>query len=440
MPAASPRPQPPLIVRVNYAIRAGAFAYAFLTLGMHALDRELGAPYWIFLAFVYLLYPHLVYLHTSRAAQAKNAEVLAMYVDAALLGATAASLGFPTWILYPALFSTALNATWIRGVQGALFSVSSFSLGCSLAVAATGLRYLPETSGLVTVLCFFGSVVYAGAIGYTMHQQTRRLAMARDARRESDDRYRLIAENAAELIALLDESGRWIYASPSFERLLERADLEPGADALRRIHPDDADRVRIAVIRSAALGKPQELSLRLVDRDGRVRSLKARMQAVPDSGESAGSITPPLKKVVIVADDLTDVREGEERLLLAAHALEGMTEAILITAADGTVMTVNHAFTEVTGHTREEALGRSEKEIRNALQPPEFYDDLYAVVQREGYWSGTTWARRKSGAVYREWRSIRAVRDDAGKPTHYVTVFYEVGGASRSREEGSLKA
>jgi PAS domain S-box-containing protein len=447
MPAASPRPQAPLIVRVNYAIRAGAFAYAFLTLGVHALDRGLGQPYWIFLAVVYLLYPHLVYHYTSRAAQAKNAEVLAMYVDAGLLGATAGSLGFPTWIVYPALFSTSLNATWIRGAQGALFSVSSFSLGCSLAVAATGLRYLPETSSLVTALCFFGSVVYAGAIGYTMHEQTRRLAMARDARRESDDRYRLIAENAAELIALLDESGRWIYASPSFERLLERADLEPGADALRRVHPDDADRVRVAVVRSAALGKPQELTLRLVDRDGRVRSLKARMQAIADGGASVDDgvapasvgITPALRKVVFVADDLTDLREGEERLLLAAHALEGMTEAILITAADGTVVTVNRAFTQVTGYSREEVLGGAEKEIRNALQPPEFYDDLYAVVQREGYWSGTTWARRKNGSVYREWRSTRAVRDDSGKPTHYVTVFYEVG-ASRSREEGSLKA
>ena len=63
---------------------------------------------------------------------------------------------------------------------------------------------------------------------------------------------------------------------------------------------------------------------------------------------------------------------------------------------------------------------------------------LAAIVQRDGYWSGTTWARRKSGSVYREWRSIRAVRDQAGKVTHYVVVFYEVG-VARPREDGSQK-
>src|SRR6185436_12874457 len=98
---------------------------------------------------------------------------------------------------------------------------------------------------------------------------------------------------------------------------------------------------------------------------------------------------PGQSKVLLVSDDVTDLRESEERLLLAAHALEGMTEAIMITAADGTVVTVNRAFSDITGYTRADILGQSEKSIRNALQPPEFYDEVYAAVQRDGYWSGT---------------------------------------------------
>jgi PAS domain S-box-containing protein len=106
-----------------------------------------------------------------------------------------------------------------------------------------------------------------------------------------------------------------------------------------------------------------------------------------------------------------------------------MTEAIMITAADGTVVTVNRAFTEVTGYTRDDVLGQSEQSIRNALQPPQFYDELYATVQRDGYSSGTTWSRRKNGSVYREWRSVRAVREPTRAVTHYVHVFYEVNAA-----------
>ena len=52
-----------------------------------------------------------------------------------------------------------------------------------------------------------------------------------------------------------------------------------------------------------------------------------------------------------------------------------------------------------------------------------------AAVIREGYWSGTTWSRRKNGSLYREWRSVRAVREGGGPVTHYVIVFYEVGAA-----------
>src|SRR5262249_52757851 len=97
------------------------------------------------------------------------------------------------------------------------------------------------------------------------------------------------------------------------------------------------------------------------------------------------------------------------------------------TSIDGTVQKVNRAFTSVTGYSADEVLGRQETELRGALQPASFYQEMYAAVEREGYWSGTTWSKRKNGSVYREWRSVRLVRDTAGRPTHYVIVFYELG-------------
>ena len=92
------------------------------------------------------------------------------------------------------------------------------------------------------------------------------------------------------------------------------------------------------------------------------------------------------------------------------------------------------------GKLSEENMAEALKEVRTALQPPEFYDDIYACVARKGYWSGTTWARRKNGSVYREWRSVRAVRDPAGAVTHYVMVFYEVGAAERGQADDAARA
>ena len=57
-----------------------------------------------------------VYLVASRTGDAKRAEILCMYVDAALLGAWSGALQFPIWITYAAFFSTTLNAIAITGI------------------------------------------------------------------------------------------------------------------------------------------------------------------------------------------------------------------------------------------------------------------------------------------------------------------------------------
>lgn len=407
------------LVATNYRVRTAAFFYCALVVGVVLWERGAGPLAWTLMALQFLAYPHFVYWRARFSPRPAHAELGNLYLDALLLGAWCAGLGFPTWIAYGFIGATTLNAVVNRGLRGLALSLACSATGAVLWVAADGVRYAPATSDLVTALSVLGSFGYLAAVGYVMHSQNRRLAAARDALRRSEDSYRLIAENAGDLIAMVDHECRWIYTSPSYQRVLGAEELAVGADAFRKVHPDDAEQARGAVARAAVSPKPREVALRLVDKEGRVRQYRTRIQPLE------GAAGP--KRVLLVSQDVTDLRASEERVLLAAHALEGMTEAILITAADGTIVTVNRAFCELTGFQRDDVLGQPEKAIRNALQPPEFYDEVYAVVLREGYWSGTTWARRKNGSVYREWRSLRAVRDAAGAITHFVLVASEVG-------------
>jgi len=408
----------PVLARTNYAVRTSAFAYCFVTIGMQLWERHAGTGTWVLLGLQFLAYPHLLYWRALRSAHPDRAERDNLYLDSTLMGAWAAFLAFPTWITLALVGSTTMNAAVNRGGQGLAVSVACTVAGAALWAAVGGLRHDPMTSDPVTALSFFGCLLYGTTVAYVMFRQNLRLRAARLALGSSEERYRLIAENAGDLIAMVDRNSRWLYTSPSYDKVLDAAHLAPGGDALAQVHPDDAEAARSAIAKAAG-GKARELPLRLVDRDGRVRQYRMQLHAL---GEDAA-----MNKVLLVLNDVTDLRESEERLLLAAHALEGMTEAIQITAADGTVVTVNKAFCDITGYTRADVLGQPEKAIRNALQPPEFYDELYAAVQRDGYWSGTTWSRRKNGSVFREWRSVRSVRDEAGSTTHYVSVFYEVG-------------
>jgi PAS domain S-box-containing protein len=404
-------------------VRTASFAYSLLPIGLHLWENGAGWQAWLLLLLQFIVYPHLVYWRARRSASPARAELDNLFLDSVLVGAWIAYLGFPAWIAYSLLGATMLNAAVNRGPQGALLAFGCSAIGAALWALVGGLQFRPETSGSVSLLCFLGSLAYASGVGFVVWAQTRGLSAARAELRQSEERYRLIAENADDLVAMVDEKSRWLYTSPSYRRVLDPDEVAYGADAFKRIHPDDADAARAAVARTAAAGKARELAARMVDREGRMRRYRLHLQPLVEGGPEG---SPP-HKVLLVSHDETDLRESEEKVLLAAHALEGMTEAIMITAADGTILTVNRAFSEITGRARDEVLGQSEKAVRSGLLPPEHYDQAYATVLRDGYWSATIWNRRKNGSVYREWRSVRAVKDPSGAITHYVHVFYEVG-------------
>ncbi len=278
----------PVLVRTNHLVRTGAFAYCFLALGLHLWERgasPLGAPLvWAFFTFQFLVYPQLVYWRARHSARPTHAELDNLLIDATLFGAWAAYLGFPTWVTYVMLGSTMLNATVNRGLQGTFVSLACSAAGAALFLAIGDFAYWPVTSDLVTFLCFFGILAYTCAVGYVVYRQNRRIARTRDQMRASEERNRLIAENVADLIGIVDHNGRWLYTSPKYASVLDPADLEVGADAFRRVHADDADHARVAVLRVASTGKPRDLALRLVDREGRTRHYKTRVQALVAEG------------------------------------------------------------------------------------------------------------------------------------------------------------
>ncbi|MGE0873456.1 MAG: PAS domain-containing protein [Burkholderiales bacterium] len=122
---------------------------------------------------------------------------------------------------------------------------------------------------------------------------------------------------------------------------------------------------------------------------------------------------------------LDEVRRNEEKLLVAGHAFENLGEALMIWSADGTIVQVNKAYTRLTGYAPEDVIGRPEAEFRSPLQPAGFHAEVQRTLQQDGRWSGGSWAKRKDGSLYREYRNISVVRDDRGSISHYVALFFE---------------
>jgi len=276
----------------------------------------------------------------------------------------------------------------------------------------------------VTALGFAGSLAYACAVGAIVHRQTRRVVLAREELRMSEERYRLITENAGDLIAMLDAEGRWRYVSPSYVRLLPAEDVLLGTDAFQCVHPEDAGKARTALRRMIETGADQQFDLRLIGADGQARSLEC-------SGHPVRDATGRWSRAVIVSRDVTELAASREQLKVAALAFANMTEAIMIASAEGSVVSVNKAFCRITGFSADEAVGQPEAKFRLAMQPPAYYEALQAEVARDGHWAGSSWSRRKDGSLYREWRTVSAVRDEQEKIAYYVAVFFEMDANKR---------
>jgi PAS domain S-box-containing protein len=412
----------PRIVQINYAVRTASFAYCFVVMGLLFWERQMSLAAWGALALQFLVYPHLVWLRARFARDPRRVEQQNMFLDAVMVGLWAAVVGLPLWIAFGGLFSVLLNSAAMRGWQGAAGAVVGFCLGAMLWVVPMDLVHVPQTSYLVSTLCFAGALAYAWGVGVVMFAQNRRLRAARNQIREEERRYRLITEHAGDLVSMVDRDGRRLYASPSYARFLGAEDLAVGRDAFRNVHEDDQIRVRGAVQGVIRSGESCRLRVRVHTIAGEVRRFETTVQPVREEGGE-------IKGAVLASRDVTELRDREEQLEIAAHAFEQMSEGMVITNAAGRILTVNQSYSRITGYAAEEVVGRQESEFRAAMQPQSFYDNMYAELLRTGHWDGTTWCLRRDATMYREWRSVSAVRDAEERITHYVALFRETDGS-----------
>lgn len=124
--------------------------------------------------------------------------------------------------------------------------------------------------------------------------------------------------------------------------------------------------------------------------------------------------------------DITERKQSEAKIKLAASVFTSAREGILITDADGAIVEVNHTFCHITGYEREEVLGKNPRIFQSGRQLPEFYKAMWRDLLENNYWAGEIWNRRKTNEVYAVLLTISAVKDSASKTQHYVALFTDI--------------
>ena len=138
--------------------------------------------------------------------------------------------------------------------------------------------------------------------------------------------------------------------------------------------------------------------------------------------------------VRIALADISEHKRAEEELRIAAIAFESQ-EGMIVTDTKGVIVRVNQAFTRLTGYSAAEAVGKKPALLNSGRHDKAFYRQMWQALEKERYWQGEVWNRRKNGRIYAEWLTISAVAAPDGSITHYVGTFSDITRDSEAEAE-----
>ncbi|BAU26797.1 PAS domain S-box-containing protein [Aneurinibacillus soli] len=127
--------------------------------------------------------------------------------------------------------------------------------------------------------------------------------------------------------------------------------------------------------------------------------------------------------------------DAKDHLYLASIVFEHSSDGILITDASAVIISVNPAFTRVTGYRPHEVVGKTPRVLRSGKQPSAFYYHMWRSLQEKGSWQGEVWNRHKNGDAYLEFLRITTIKDRTGSVLYYMAVFADITEREQLRNE-----
>ena len=218
---------------------------------------------------------------------------------------------------------------------------------------------------------------------------------------------------------VLDLDGQLIFFNQPFLDLVD----EPPREAISRPffghYTDAVGEAPADYLRRIADTPPHEFECTVRDTSGRSHLMSWHVTALRDT---SGHLTC----CVLIGEDITSQREKEEALLLTQRVFETTDEAMVITDAKAQIISVNQAFTRLTGYTREESLGKNPRLLQSGRHDKAFYQEMWRALAENGHWQGDIWDLRKDGTIYPKFLSISTLRNSEGVATHYCGIFYDI--------------
>lgn len=215
----------------------------------------------------------------------------------------------------------------------------------------------------------------------------------------------------------------------STEELHDTA-LDDVVDLDQMVHPDDLPLV---------LGRLQQYldgATRMYRSEHRVRNrgghwiwMRARGRAV--ERDAAGQIL----RIAGTALNITNDRHVERERQIASAVLRSMNEAVSVVDRDFRFISVNPAFTRMTGYGDDEIIGRGADLLDSSQHDPAFYRYIRDIIAQQGRYSGEMWQRRKDGEEFLCAIESSVVQEGEDEPPFHIAVLTDITQQKRAEQE-----
>ncbi|MCH7511140.1 MAG: PAS domain S-box protein, partial [Chloroflexi bacterium] len=195
------------------------------------------------------------------------------------------------------------------------------------------------------------------------------------------------------------------------------------------VHPEVQETMRTrGLAKQRGEPGPKEREVKIVTKAGQERWIEFRVSTIMYEGEPT---------ILGAAFDVTERRQAEEALRLQVAAITAAANGIVITDRDGDIVSVNPAFTRLTGYTAQEVLGQNPRILKSGEHDEQFYKQIWETILAGQVWRGEIINRRKDGSLYTEEQTITPVRDERGAVSHFIAIKQDV--TERKRAEEALR-
>jgi diguanylate cyclase (GGDEF)-like protein/PAS domain S-box-containing protein len=253
-------------------------------------------------------------------------------------------------------------------------------------------------------------------------QRTHDLQLRTTALTESEENFRLISDAALDAIFIFGPGDELVFWNPAAQHMFAYA---PGSFKGLKFHD---------LLKPPRQGRQPGTDLNRFQTSGEHSVLGKHFEATAlRHGGHAFPVELSLASVTInqrlhgvaIIRDTTQRKLIEAELRIAATAFNaqmGMT----ITDAHNTILRVNQSFTNITGYTQDEVIGKTPHMLSSGRHDDAFYKAMFQEISEHGMWAGEIWNRHKNGGVFPEWLTITAVKDEHGEISHYVAAFSDI--------------